>query len=63
MPYANFRDLELDRRLNRIDDLVTVELLTSFIMWKLRGTEKPKTMFPSWPPIILPGSRQRYLII
>ncbi len=37
MPYANFRDLEFDRRLNRIDDLVTVELLTSFITWKLRG--------------------------
>ncbi len=37
MPYANFRDLEFDRQLNRIDDLVTVELLTSFITWKLRG--------------------------
>ena len=36
MPYANFKDLEFDRQLNRIDDLVTVELLTSFIMWKLR---------------------------
>jgi acyl carrier protein len=38
MPYANFRDLEFDRRLNRIDDLFTVDLLTSFIMWKLRGS-------------------------
>jgi acyl carrier protein len=37
MPYANFRDLELDRQLNRVDDLFTVELLTSFITWKLRG--------------------------
>jgi hypothetical protein len=37
MPYANFRDLEFDRLLNRIDDLFTVELLTSFITWKLRG--------------------------
>ena len=36
MPYANFRDLEFDRQLNRVDDLFTVELLTSFIMWKLR---------------------------
>ena len=36
MPYANFRDLEFDRRLNRIDDLITVELLTNFILWKLR---------------------------
>ena len=40
MPYANFRDLEFDRQLNRIDDLITVELLTSFIMWKLRENGK-----------------------
>jgi acyl carrier protein len=37
LPYADFRDLELDRRLNRIDDLFTVDLLTSFITWKLGG--------------------------
>jgi acyl carrier protein len=37
MPYANFKDLEFDRQLTRIDDLFTVELLTSFITWKLRG--------------------------
>ncbi len=37
MPYANFRDLEFDRQLIRIDDLFTVELLTCFITWKLRG--------------------------
>jgi acyl carrier protein len=37
MPYANFRDLEFDRQLNLVDELFTVELLTSFIMWKLRG--------------------------
>jgi acyl carrier protein len=36
MPYANFRDLEFDRQLTAIDDLFTVELLTSFVMWKLR---------------------------
>ena len=35
MPYADLRVLEIDRRLNRIDDLFTVDLLTSFIMWKL----------------------------
>jgi acyl carrier protein len=40
MPYANFRDLELDRQLNRLDDLFTVELLTSFILWKLRENGK-----------------------
>jgi acyl carrier protein len=35
MPYADLRALEIDRRLNRIDELFTVDLLTSFIMWKL----------------------------
>jgi acyl carrier protein len=38
MPYADLRDLEFDRRLNRIDDLFTVELLMSFITWKLSGS-------------------------
>jgi acyl carrier protein len=36
MPYADFRDVEFDRRLDRIDDLFTVDLLASFITWKLR---------------------------
>ena len=35
MPYADLRDLERDRRLNRIDDLFTVDLLSSYITWKL----------------------------
>jgi acyl carrier protein len=35
MPYADLRDLERDRRLDRIDDLFTVDLLSSFITWKL----------------------------
>jgi acyl carrier protein len=47
MPYANFRDLELDRRLNRIDDLFTVELLTSFIRWKLRGNGEAQDAVPT----------------
>ena len=34
---ANFRDLEFDRQLNGFDDLFTVEPLTSFITWRLRG--------------------------
>ena len=37
LPYADFRDLELDRRLDRIDDLFTVDLVRSYIGWKLRG--------------------------
>src|SRR5262249_8079817 len=35
MPYADFRALEYDRQLSRIDDLFTVDLLSSFIRWKL----------------------------
>jgi acyl carrier protein len=35
MPYADLRRLERDRRLNRIYDLFTVDLLSSYIMWKL----------------------------
>jgi acyl carrier protein len=38
MPYADLRALERDRRLNRIDDLLTVDLLSSFITWKLGGS-------------------------
>jgi acyl carrier protein len=46
MPYANFRDLEFDRQLNRVDDLFNVELLTSFIMWKLRGIGQSQDEVP-----------------
>jgi acyl carrier protein len=35
MPYADLTPLERDRRLNRIDDLFTVDLLTRYITWKL----------------------------
>jgi acyl carrier protein len=38
MPYADFRNLEFDRRLSRINDLFTVDLLSSYIMWKLGGS-------------------------
>ena len=37
MPYANFRDLEFDRQLNRIHDLITVELFD-----KVRHVEAPR---------------------
>jgi acyl carrier protein len=41
LPFADLRDLERDRRLNRIEDLFTVGLLSSFIAWKLgeRGAQ------------------------
>jgi acyl carrier protein len=38
MPYADLKDLERDRRLNQIDDLFTVDLLSRFITWKLGGS-------------------------
>ena len=37
LPYADLTELERDRRLNRIDDLFTVGLLSSYITWKLDG--------------------------
>ena len=37
MPYADFTALERDHRLKRIDDLLTVDLLTRYVQWKLRG--------------------------
>jgi acyl carrier protein len=38
LPYADLRELERDRRLNRIDDVFTVDLLSRFISWKLSGS-------------------------
>ena len=38
MPYADWKELERDRRLDRIDDLFTVDLVTSFVRWKLSGS-------------------------
>ena len=35
MPFADWSELERDGRLSRIDDLLTVDLLTRYIMWKL----------------------------
>jgi acyl carrier protein len=35
MPFADWSELERDRRLNRIDDLFTVDLLSKYIRWKL----------------------------
>jgi acyl carrier protein len=38
LPYADLSGLERDRRLNRIDDVFTVDLLSRFISWKLSGS-------------------------
>jgi acyl carrier protein len=37
MPYADLTDLERDRRLSKISDLFTVDLLVRYITWKLEG--------------------------
>jgi acyl carrier protein len=59
MPYANFRDLEFDRELNRVDDLFTVELLTCFITWKLRGNGEAQNGLPVSAPHHSPGEPTR----
>jgi acyl carrier protein len=35
MPYADWRKLEHERRLDRVDDLFTVDLVASYVRWKL----------------------------
>jgi acyl carrier protein len=45
MPYADLRDLERDRRLNRIDNVFTVELLSRYVAWKLIGRGEPSGDF------------------
>jgi acyl carrier protein len=37
MPYADLSDLERDRRLDRVTDLFTVDLLVRYVTWKLEG--------------------------
>jgi acyl carrier protein len=43
MPFAELRDLGPERRLSRIDDLITVDLLASYVTWKLGGGGKVET--------------------
>jgi hypothetical protein len=52
MPYGDWRKLERDRRLDRIDDLFTVDLVASYVRWKLSssgaaGTNTPRAGSPS----------------
>ena len=46
LPYADLGGLERDRRLERIDDLFTVDLLSNYIAWKLGGAAYPITCRP-----------------
>src|SRR5438309_848849 len=43
MPFADLRDLDRERRLNKIDDLFTVDFLVSYVTWKLGGGGKVET--------------------
>ena len=43
MPYADWRELERDPRLGRIDDLFTVDLVASYVRWKLGGSGAAET--------------------
>jgi acyl carrier protein len=38
LPFADWTGLERNRRLGSIDDLFTVDLLASYVRWKLRGS-------------------------
>ena len=38
MPYADWKERERDRRLDRVGDLFTVGLVTSYVRWKLAGS-------------------------
>jgi acyl carrier protein len=37
MPYADLTNLEHQRRLSKIEDLFTVDLVASYVTWKLAG--------------------------
>jgi acyl carrier protein len=50
MPYADLTALERDRRLSRIDDLLTVDLLTRYVTWKLRGNGEARYDLPAQAP-------------
>jgi acyl carrier protein len=43
MPFADWRTREHDRRLDRIDDLFTVDLVASYVRWKLARNGAGKT--------------------
>jgi acyl carrier protein len=55
MPYADLTALERDRQLNRIDDLLTVDLLTRYVAWKLRGNGEARYNVPASASQHFPG--------
>ncbi len=55
MPYAELSGLEHDRRLSRIDDLFTVNLLVNYIEWKL-GRSREANGDDEEPGLAAPGA-------
>jgi acyl carrier protein len=62
MPYADWRTLEHDRRLDRIDDLFTVDLVTSYVQWKLAKNGAAKTDVHA-PAILLSDESTRFVAV
>jgi len=54
MPFADLKDLERDRRLNRIDDLFTVDLLANYLEWKLGGSDEANSDAKA-PVLVVPS--------
>ncbi len=54
MPYANFKALECEPRLNGVLDLFTVDLLSSYIKWKLAGFGGSESIVRTLAPVTVP---------
>jgi acyl carrier protein len=54
MPYADLSALERDCRLNRIDDLFTVDFLTRYVLWKLGRDAKAQIDAPRASAVHVP---------
>jgi acyl carrier protein len=52
LPYADLSALECDRRLNRINDLFTVDLLSSYVAWRLGGNKETTSDRPELASVI-----------
>jgi acyl carrier protein len=62
MPCADLSALERDRRLNRIDDLFTVDFLTRYVLWKLGGDGQAQHDVPATAGHHFPADQSTTLI-
>jgi acyl carrier protein len=62
LPYADLSALERDRRLNRIDDLFTVDFLTRYVMWKLGGEAQARNDLPAMAADHIPEDQSTTLM-